>query len=145
MYFDFTLISCVIIRDNLHFTLVAVKRVLYIEYNDNIYIIYICVLQCNSNHCTMVTYALCTKRPFKGSVQRKLRWVENGVIRTKGASDYGAGHSFVVLFVFHLDFTIFLFPVTTTQIIGEFWQNRWSGTSDVALIVLALYRWHSLY
>jgi hypothetical protein len=35
---------------------------------------------------------------FKGSVQRKLRWVENGVNRSIGALDCGAGHSFVVLF-----------------------------------------------
>ncbi len=32
----------------------------------------------------------------KGSVQGKLRWVENGVNRSVGASDCGAGHSFVV-------------------------------------------------
>jgi hypothetical protein len=61
---------------------------------------------------------------LKGSVQRKLRWVENGVNRRVGASDCGAGNSFVVSFGFHLDFAIFPFPVSTTQIIGEFWQNR---------------------
>jgi hypothetical protein len=55
---------------------------------------------------------------IKGSVQRKLRWVENGVNRSVGASDCGAGHSFVVLFGFHLDFAIFPFPVITAQIIG---------------------------
>jgi hypothetical protein len=60
----------------------------------------------------------------KGSVQRKLRWVKNGVNRSVGASDCGAGHSFVVLFRFHLGFAIFPFPVSTTQIIGEFWINR---------------------
>jgi hypothetical protein len=32
----------------------------------------------------------------KGSVQRKLRWVENGVNRSVGASDCGAGHCFVI-------------------------------------------------
>jgi hypothetical protein len=31
---------------------------------------------------------------IKGSVQRKLRWVENGVNISVGASDCGAGHSF---------------------------------------------------
>jgi hypothetical protein len=61
---------------------------------------------------------------IKGSVQRKLRWVENGVKRSEGASDCGAGHSFVVLFVFHLGFAIFPFLVSTSQIIGEFWKNR---------------------
>jgi hypothetical protein len=58
-----------------------------------------------------------------GSVQRKLRWVENGVNRSVGASDCGAGHSFVVLFGFHLGFATFPFPVSTAQIIGEFWNN----------------------
>ncbi len=76
---------------------------------------------------------------FKGSVQRKLRWVENGVNRSVGASDCGAGHSFVVLFRFHLHFAIFPFPVSTVKIIGEFWINRRSGASDVAPIELALY------
>ncbi len=61
---------------------------------------------------------------LKGSVQRKLRWVENGVNRSVGASNCGAGHSFVVLFGFHLDFAIFPFPVSTAQIIGEFWKNK---------------------
>jgi hypothetical protein len=61
---------------------------------------------------------------LKGSVQRKLRWVENGVKRSVGASDCGAVHSFVVLFVFHLGFAIFPFPVSTAQTISEFWKNR---------------------
>ncbi len=78
--------------------------------------------------------------PFKGSVQRKLRWVENGVNRSVGASDCGAGHSFDVLFRFHLGFSIFPFPVSTAEFIGEFWKNKRSATSDVAQIVLALYR-----
>ncbi len=71
---------------------------------------------------------------FKGSVQRKLRWVENGVNRCVGASDCGAGHSFVVLFRFHLGLSIFLFPVSTAEFIGEFWKNKRSATSDVAPI-----------
>jgi hypothetical protein len=64
--------------------------------------------------------------PFniKGSVQRKLRWVENGANRSVGASDCGAGRSFVVLFGFHLGFAIFPYPVSNAQIIGEFWINR---------------------
>ncbi len=71
---------------------------------------------------------LCTRRilyiVLKGSVQRKLRWVKNGVNRSVGASDCGAGHSFVFLFRFHLGYAIFPFPVSTAQIIGEFWINR---------------------
>ncbi len=61
---------------------------------------------------------------LKGSVQRKLRWVENGVNRSVGASDWGAGHFYIVLLRLHLVFTIFPFPVSTAQIIGEFWINR---------------------
>jgi hypothetical protein len=53
---------------------------------------------------------------IKGSVQRKLRWVESDVNRSVGASDCGAGHSFVVLFRFHLGFTIFPFPVNTAKL-----------------------------
>jgi hypothetical protein len=51
-------------------------------------------------------------------------WVENGLNRSVGASDCGAGHSFVILFGFHLGFAIFPFLVSTAQIIGEFWINR---------------------
>jgi hypothetical protein len=61
---------------------------------------------------------------LKGSVHRKLSWVKNGVNRSVGVSDCGAGHSFVVLFGFHLGFTIFPFPVSTAQIMGEFGNNR---------------------
>jgi hypothetical protein len=82
---------------------------------------------------------------LKGSVQRKLRWVENGVNRSAGASDCGAGHSFVILFGFYLDLTIFPFPVSTAQVIGKFWKNRRSSASDGAPTVFALYRRHSLY
>jgi hypothetical protein len=84
-------------------------------------------------------FASLFKNGFKGSVQRKLRWVENGVNRSVGASDCGAGHSFIVLFGFHFDFTIFPFPVGTAKFIGEFWINKQSATIDVAQIVLALY------
>jgi hypothetical protein len=61
---------------------------------------------------------------IEGNVQRKLWWVKNGVNRSVGASDCGAGHSFVVLCGFCLGFAIFLFPVSTAKIIGEFWNNR---------------------
>ncbi len=77
---------------------------------------------------------------LKGSVQRKLRWVKNGVYGSVGASDCGAGHSFVVLFRFRLGFAIVLFPVSTAEFIGEFWTNKRSATSDVAPLQLALYR-----
>ncbi len=79
---------------------------------------------------------------LQGSVQRKLRWVKNGVNRSVGASDCGAGHSFVMLFGSHLGFAIFPFPVSTAQSIGELWNNGWSGASDIAPLVLALYSCH---
>jgi hypothetical protein len=43
--------------------------------------------------------------PIKGSVRRKLRWVKSGVNISIRVSYCGAGHSFVVLFGFHLGFT----------------------------------------
>jgi hypothetical protein len=60
----------------------------------------------------------------KGSVQRKLRWVENGVNQCVWAWDSGAGRFYVVLLRLHLVLTIFPFPVSTAQVIGEFWMNR---------------------
>jgi hypothetical protein len=62
------------------------------------------ILYCIEKQCEHEAWA-----HIKGSVQRKLRWVENGVNKSVGASDCGAGHSFVVLFGFHLGFTIFHF------------------------------------
>jgi hypothetical protein len=35
--------------------------------------------------------------------------------------------------------SLFLFPVSTAQFIGEFWNNKRSGMSDLAPILLALY------
>jgi hypothetical protein len=61
---------------------------------------------------------------FTGNVQRKLRWVENGVTLRVEASHRGAGYYFVVLGGFHLVYAIFPFPVSTAQTIGEFWKNR---------------------
>ncbi len=87
-----------------------------------------------SNNCVKVF----SRIYFKDSVQRKLRWVENGVNRSVGALDCGAGHSFVVLFRFHLGFAIFPFLVCTVKIIGVFWINRWSGASNIT----PLLNWH---
>jgi hypothetical protein len=50
--------------------------------------------------------------------------VENGVNRSIEALDCGAGHIFDVLFGFHLGFALFPFPVSTAQVLGEFWKNR---------------------
>jgi hypothetical protein len=81
----------------------------------------------------------------KGSVQRKLSWVNSGVNRCLGALDRGAGHAFVVLFGFHLGFTYFPFPVPTAEFTGEFGSDKWSSTSDVAPIVLALISIHTWF
>ncbi len=56
---------------------------------------------------------------LKGNVQGKLRWVENGVNRSKRASDCGAGHSFVILFGFLLDVTIFPFRVSYWRVLEK--------------------------
>jgi hypothetical protein len=76
---------------------------------------------------------------IKGSVQRKLRWDENGVNRCVWAWDCGTGRFYVVLLRLHLAFTIFPFPVSTAQFIGKFWKTRRSATSDVALHLLRRY------
>jgi hypothetical protein len=113
----------------------------YVAYHVVVYVVY--VLQYDSVDIVhvkiMVRIAFClNNRPqnigllsckfininIKGSVQRKLRWVENDVNKSVGAWDCGAGHSFVVLLGFHLVFSIFPFPVSTVQILGEFWNNR---------------------
>jgi hypothetical protein len=57
---------------------------------------------------------------FKGSVQRKLRWVETGVKRWVWASDRGAGQRFIVKVSLDLVFSLFPFSVSTTQFISEF-------------------------
>jgi hypothetical protein len=63
-----------------------------------------------------MSHITCFQQRLKGNVQRKLRWVENGVNRNIRASDCGAGHSFVVLFGFHLGFAIFPFPVSILKL-----------------------------
>jgi hypothetical protein len=64
--------------------------------------------------------SLTTEYNLKGSVQRKLRWVETGVNRWVWASDHGAGQCFIVKVSLHLVLSLFPFPVSTTQFIGEF-------------------------
>jgi hypothetical protein len=60
----------------------------------------------------------------KGSVQRKLRWVETGVNQWVWASDRGAGQYFIIKVSLHLVLSLFPFPVSTTQFIDDFWNNR---------------------
>jgi hypothetical protein len=40
-------------------------------------------------------------------------------------------------------FSLFPFPVSTAQFIGEFWKDRRSGMSDLVPILLALFKKHS--
>jgi hypothetical protein len=54
---------------------------------------------------------------FKGSVQQKLSWIENGVNQCVWAWDCGAGRFFVVLLRLHLALTICPFPVSIAQLI----------------------------
>jgi hypothetical protein len=49
---------------------------------------------------------------------------------------YGPGRFYVVLLRLHLAFTIFPFPVGTAQFIGEFWKNKRSAMSGIALHLL---------
>jgi hypothetical protein len=68
-----------------------------------------------------------TLSTVKGSVQRKLRWVENGVNRSVGALDCGAGHYFEFFIRSHLALNIFPFPVNTAKLLGDFYNNRRSA------------------
>ncbi len=70
----------------------------------------------------LLTYS--NKSTLTGSVQQKLRWVKSDVIRQIWASYCGAGYYFIVLGPLHLVFTFFPFPVSTAQILGEFWKKR---------------------
>ncbi len=85
---------------------------------------------------------------LKGNVQRKLKWVENGVIRRVQASHRGAGYYLVDLGVFHLVYALFPFPVSTSQAssgrIGEAVrvtqrQQYWRYIAETANIAGA---WH---
>ncbi len=61
---------------------------------------------------------------LKGSVQRKLRWVQIGANRWIMAWDFGAGHYSDVLLRHRLALNIFPFPVTTAELIGKFSNDR---------------------
>jgi hypothetical protein len=62
---------------------------------------------------------LTAQKSLKGSVQRKLRWVEIGANRWVLAWDCGAGHYFDFLLRRRLALDVFPFPVTTAKLIGE--------------------------
>jgi hypothetical protein len=79
----------------------------------------------------------------KGTVQQKLRWVKISINCLVLAWDCSTGHYFVVSLDLHFGFITFPFLVSTAQFIGEFWKNRYNGTSDVVPIVLAPYRGYS--
>ncbi len=68
--------------------------------------------------------------PLKGSVQRKLGWVKNSANRWVLAWDYGAGHYFEFLLRCRLLLNIFMFPVSTAKLIGDFYNNRRSTANS---------------
>ncbi len=55
------------------------------------------------------------------------------LIDVYGPGTVALGVFYVVLLRLHLAFTIFPFPVSTAQVIGEFWKIRRSATTLVAL------------
>jgi hypothetical protein len=67
---------------------------------------------------------------LKGSVQRKLRWVENSAKRWVLAWDCGAEHYFEFLLCRHLVLNIFPFPVRTAKLIGDSYNNRRSAANS---------------
>ncbi len=69
------------------------------------------------NWCTV---AIIWASVLKGSVQRKLTWIENGVNGWILASDCGAGHYFDFLIRRHLVLNLFPFPLSTEKLLGEF-------------------------
>ncbi len=62
--------------------------------------------------------------PFKGSVQGKLSWVKKVSINGCCPKTVALGIMFFCKESLHLVFDIFPFPVSTVQLIGEFWNNR---------------------
>jgi hypothetical protein len=67
--------------------------------------------------------------PFKGSVQRKLRWVKIGANHWGIAWDCGAGHYFDLLIRRRLVLNVFPFPVSKAKLLGEFYTNRRSAVN----------------
>jgi hypothetical protein len=64
------------------------------------------------------------------------------------AWDCGAGHSFELLLRRRLALNIFLLPVTTAKLIGEFYNNRWSAAHgcprfaySFVFVMLRQYNW----
>jgi hypothetical protein len=76
------------------------------------------------------TNVLRSQALFQGSVQQKLRWVENIANRWVLAWDCGAGHYFKFLFHRHLVLNIFPFPVSTVKLIGNFFKKERSAANS---------------
>ncbi len=68
----------------------------------------------------MIVPVFPTQSVLKGSVQRKLTWVENGVNGWILAFDCGAGHYFDFLIRRHIVLNLFPFPLRTEKLLGEF-------------------------
>jgi hypothetical protein len=86
---------------------------------------------------------------LKGSVQRKLTWVENSANCWVLASDCGAGHYFGFLIYCHLVLYLFPFPLSTEKLLGEFYYNRRIAANtfprfaySCVSFILRQYYWH---
>jgi hypothetical protein len=62
--------------------------------------------------------------PIKSSVQRELRRVKNSNNRWLLAWDFGTEHNFFHIGSVHVVLNIFLVPIRTAKLIGNFWINR---------------------
>jgi hypothetical protein len=69
--------------------------------------------------------------PLKGSDQRKLRWVKNSASRCiLLAWDCGAGPYFEFLIRRCIVMNVFPFPVSTANLLGDFYNNRRSAANS---------------
>ncbi len=68
---------------------------------------------------------------IKGTVQRKLRWVESGVNRWVMLQYWSAGHYFLILKGHYRVFRIKRFAATWAFIIGNVGKNWWSAENGV--------------
>ncbi len=71
-----------------------------------------------------------SKLSLKGSVQRKLSWVENSANVGKFTSDRGAGHYFSNLLSLHVVLNIFPFSLSKAKFVGDFCTNRQSAANS---------------
>ncbi len=66
---------------------------------------------------------------IKGSVQRKLRWVEYCANLWVLASNRGAGHYFLSLLSLHVALNVFLFLFSKAKFLGDF-RTNWQSAAN---------------